>query len=107
MNNFIEVVHPKWGIVKLEMKQATSLPASDGTVFHSVVFYYPSGNFMGEWDEGMGGGLGHPDEKVDAFIRSYQISLLDLDDTSYCTLEDLIKPFVEEAFPGFLLPSCR
>lgn len=104
--NLIERKHSKWGMVKLEMREHTY--EGGHTYIH---FYYPSGEFMGEWDEERGGGLGHPDEKTEKVIQEFARNcrscghdhgLYELDEHSYIELEDILTEEVNRVFPGFL-----
>ena len=92
-NYLIEIEHSKWGKIKLKMNIESK---------NEICFYYlDSGNFMGGWDREMGGTLGHPNESVDKFIRSYGLNLMDFDYCGYCQLEDLLKVEVMKLFPRF------
>lgn len=104
----IERVHPKWGIVKLEVRKHTYHHSNED--WTSIQFYYPSGEFMGEWDTDRGGGLGHSNEVVDKFLRGMNntcycgrdFGLLELDEEGYLKLEDILTEEVNRLFPGFL-----
>jgi hypothetical protein len=116
MKNLIEVVHSSYGMMKLEVRKeckrvdhchnGNKLKAPFD--FTEVCFYYPSGNYMGSWDEERGGCLGHPSETAEQAMRMVSDywdrdnSLLDVDPNGYAELEDLLEKEVNRFFPDFL-----
>jgi hypothetical protein len=95
--NLIETVHSKWGIVKLEARMEIHI-----NNYREVCFYYPSGKFMGGWDDEGGGALGHPNEAVEQFLGDTGLFLLNIAEKEYIELEELIEKEVDKFFPGFL-----
>lgn len=79
---FHEIIHPSYGVIRF---------SSEMNLFgDSIIFKSPNGEFIGEWDSGMGGGLGDP------------FGDLERDEVGYMISERLIYNEVKDHYPDFL-----
>lgn len=105
----IEASHSRWGAVKLKAELQVDPPTGNWPEeYKQYIFSYPSGEYMGSLDQdGGGGGLGHPDERVDEFMQFYSIDRADYDSEAYCELERILLMEINRNDPEFLNPDAR
>ena len=96
----IEKIHSKFGVIKLSMEMEES---TNPSISSTILFKYPSGEYMGSWDENVGGGLGYPSEEVNKFMRLYEIHLLDFDEEGYLELEKILEEEARKEYPNFFI----
>lgn len=77
---FHEIIHPSYGVIRFSSELEKG----------SLIFKSPNGEFIGEWDSEMGGGLG------DLFGD------LERDEVGYMISERLIYEEVKDHYPDFL-----
>lgn len=77
---FHEIIHPSYGVIRFSSELEKG----------SLIFKSPNGEFIGEWDPEMGGGLGDP------------FGDLERDEVGYMISERLIYNEVKDHYPDFL-----
>ena len=97
MRHLIEVVHSRYGVIKLEAERTSS--EWNGSTYRYIQFYYPHGDLMGEWDDSCGGGLKWPTRELQK--QNERIGFLDADERSYLELEDLLLIACHKKWPDF------